>query len=166
MGTIEKLVKPVIDTGKAITSRAAASGRSLARSGAKVLVSGEKPVQIITDKALKLNKISHETVAGLVATQANALEGTLEGAATRLKTAAEASTLNELFDDQIALIPATRKRLAGDVRKAVDVLADSRHGLKAIFDETLTEFGQLTERRNETVQHAHNQVEDAVHAVA
>lgn len=109
-------------------------------TGAEWVADRKEPIEVVTEKTLKLNGISHESAARLVRQQALFVEGTVDGAARRLKTAAEADSLRNLIDGQIRLMPETRDRIVDDVRKTFAILSDTREDLAQLIRETLSDL--------------------------
>ena len=139
---VEKMVKPIVDRSKIVVTNTLSGTREAVVSGAHLLERGEKPVQILTHAGLRLNKISHKGIASLVNVQAHMIEGTLRSTAKRMEKAANANSFRQLVNDQVALIPNTRKRLAGDARKTLDVFVDTRDELREMISETVAEFSK------------------------
>lgn len=139
---VEKWVKPVVDMTTNAATNALAATRQAAVTGAKLIAEAKQPIHVVTDSSLKLNKITHKSIARLVNVQSHAIEGTVLAAAKRLETAANAHSVNELVNDQVALMPVTRERIVHDVREALDVLGDTRDELRALVNDTVAEFGR------------------------
>ena len=137
---VQNLVRPLVDTSVRALTDSLSGSRDLAVNGAQWVSRGRKPLHLITESGLRLNTISHKSIARLVNVQAEMLEGTLEAVAKRLETAANANSVRELFNEQVALLPATRDRLTGDVRKALDVLSGTGDDLRGLFTETVRDF--------------------------
>ncbi|MEM6640305.1 MAG: phasin family protein [Pseudomonadota bacterium] len=137
---IQNLVRPLVDTSVRAVSDSLSTSRDIAVNGAEWVARGRKPLHVVTESGLRLNTISHKSVARLVNVQAEMIEGTLEAVAKRLETAANANSVSELVNEQVALLPATRDRLTGDVRKALDVLSDTGDDLRDLFTETVRDF--------------------------
>ncbi|MBT8138040.1 MAG: phasin family protein [Gammaproteobacteria bacterium] len=98
------------------------------------------PLDVVTEKTLKLNGISHDSAARLVRQQADFVEGTVDGMATRLTAAATAESFRGLIDSQIKLMPESRDRVVTDVRKTFEILGDTRTDLVQLFRETLDDL--------------------------
>lgn len=139
---VEKWVKPVVDKTVEAANNAVTVTRQAAHASARLMASAKQPLQVVTDSSLKLNKISHQSIARLVNVQSHAIEGTVLAAAKRLETAANAHSVNELVNDQMAMVPASRERLVKDARQALDVLSDTRDELRALVNDTVADFGR------------------------
>ncbi len=109
-------------------------------TGAEWVAHRKRPLDVVTEKTLKLNGISHESAARMVRQQAEFFEGSVDAAARRLKTAAEADSLRSLIDGQIKLFPETRDRIVDDVRKTFEILSDTREDLGQLIRETLSDL--------------------------
>lgn len=132
-------------------------------TGAEWVADRKEPLDVVTEKTLKLNGISHESAARLVRQQALFIEGTVDGAARRLKTAAEADSLRNLVDGQIRLMPETRDRIVDDVRKTFAILSDTREDLGQLIRETLSDLRGKSgvESINDAVDNAADNVKAA-----
>ncbi|MEO1574619.1 MAG: phasin family protein, partial [Pseudomonadota bacterium] len=131
---------PLVDTSVRALSDSLSGSRDIATNGAQWVNRGVKPLHVVTESGLRLNTISHKSVARLVNVQAEMIEGALKAVAKRLETAANANSVSELLNEQVALFPATRDRLTGDVRKALDVMSDTSDDLRDLFSETVRDF--------------------------
>lgn len=129
-------------------------------TGAEWVADRKEPIEVITEKTLKLNGISHESAARLVRQQALFIEGSVEAAARRLKTAAEADSLRNLIDGQIKLLPETRDRIVDDFRKTFAILSDTREDLGQLISETLSDLrsDSAVDSLNEAVDKAADDV--------
>ncbi|MEM7082368.1 MAG: phasin family protein [Pseudomonadota bacterium] len=144
---VENIVQPVVDRSLNLAALGIKNSRRLASTGSNLIGASTSTVAFASDKVLKLNKITHKSVAKLVSEQADMLEGTLTAAAKRLDVAANAESLQDLWADQIDLMPKSRQRLTRDAKKVLNVLVDTREDLSGLVSETVTEFGN----RGETV---------------
>ncbi|MDH3587837.1 MAG: TIGR01841 family phasin [Gammaproteobacteria bacterium] len=124
-------------------------------NGASWVSHRKGPLDVMTEKTLKLNGLSHDSAARLVRQQAGFLEGSVDGAAKRLKTAAEADSFRGLLDGQIKLMPETRDRIVDDIRKTFEILSDTRTDLAQLFRETLDDL-----RRDDTLKSTLEDVAD------
>ncbi|MDH3645309.1 MAG: phasin family protein [Gammaproteobacteria bacterium] len=138
-------------------------------NGASWVSDRKGPLDVATEKTLKLNGISHESTARMVRQQARFIESSVEGAALRLKTAAKSDSFRDLIDGQIKLLPETRDRIVDDIRKTVEILSDTREDLGQLFRETLTDLrGESTvgDSIKESVDEVTDKVAEAVEDVA
>ncbi|MBT8143624.1 MAG: phasin family protein [Gammaproteobacteria bacterium] len=101
---------------------------------------GKQPIKVLTEKTLKLNRITHNSAARLVRIQSEFVEGSVGGAAQRLQALASARDIRHMVDGQVQLMPATRERVVADARKTLDVIGDTRDDLTALIRETLAEL--------------------------
>ncbi len=114
-------------------------------NGAEWVARRKRPLDVVTDKTLKLNGISHEGAARLVRQQADFIEGTFEGTARRLRTAADANSFRSLVDGQVKLVPETRDRFVDEIRKTFEIFGDVRNELGQLVRETLNDLrGEYT----------------------
>ncbi len=139
---IEKIVQPVVNGSLNLASVGVKNGRRLASNGSEMIGASTSTVAFASDKVLKLNKITHKTMAKLVSEQANMLEGTLHAAAKRLDVAANAESIQDLWADQIELMPKSRQRLSRDAKKMVNVLVDTREELSELVSDAVTDFSK------------------------
>ena len=129
-------------------------------TGAEWVAERKRPLDVVTEKTLKLNGISHESAARMVRQQAEFFEGTVDAAARRLKTASEADSIRSLIDGQIKMFPETRDRIVDDVRKTFEILSDTREDLGQLIRETLSDL------RADTGMHSIDDVTDKVSSTA
>ncbi len=146
---VQKFVRPLVDSSVRALTDTLSSSRDLAVGGAQLVARGRKPLHLMTESGLRLNTISHKSIARLMNVQAEMVEGTLVATAKRLETAANANSVRELVSDQVALLPATRDRLTGDARKALDVLSDTGEDLRELVTET---FADLQDNGEDAVE--------------
>ena len=135
---VQEFVRPLVDTSIRMVTNTLSSSRDLAVNGAHLVAKGRKPLHLVTESGLRLNTISHKSIARLMNVQAEMIEGTLVGTAKRLETAAKAHSVRELLNEQVALIPATRERLTGDARKMMDVITDTGGDIKELVSGTVS----------------------------
>ena len=127
------------------------------------------PLDVFTEKTLKLNGLSHDSAARLVRQQATFLEGSVDGMVKRLKTAADAESFRGFLDGQIKLMPETRDRIVGDIRKTFEILGDTRTDLTTLFRETLDDLrneNNLTKDLEDAVDDAAGKVTAAAEKMA
>ncbi|MFK7887073.1 MAG: phasin family protein [Gammaproteobacteria bacterium] len=137
---VQKFVRPLVDSSVRALTDTLSSSRDFAVGGAQLVARGRKPLHLMTESGLRLNTISHKSIARLMNVQAEMLEGTLVATAKRLETAANANSVRELVNDQVALLPATRERLSGDARKALDVISNTGGDLRELVTETFADL--------------------------
>ncbi len=139
---VEKVVKPIVDRSINVVTNTLSGTREAVVSGANFLERTERPVKILTNASLRLNKITHHSIASLVRVEGHMIEGTLAATARRLEKAANANSFRQLVSDQMALMPKTRDRLAKDARKTLDVFVETRDDLREMISDTVAEFGE------------------------
>lgn len=155
-----KLTRRYRDSGRNTLQRV----RSALDGGADWVATGKRPLAVLTEKTLKLNRISHNSAARLVRAQARFLEGTVEGTAQRLHAAAGASDMRELVDAQLRLNPATRERVATDVRTTFEILGDTRDDVASLIRETIDDL-RVRGKAEAAVDSAADAVEEATDKV-
>jgi len=143
---IEKIVQPLVNRSLSLANVGIRNSRRFAANGSDMIGASTSTVSFASDKALKLNKITHKTLAKLLNEQSSMLEGTLEAAAKRLDVAANAETLQDLWSDQMDLMPKSRQRLTRDAKKMLNVLIDTREELSELVSDTVTDFGKRGEK--------------------
>lgn len=121
---------------------------------ADVVARTNRPVDIAMETSLRLNKITHNSVARLVKQQARMIEGTVDATAKRLHVAADATNLRDLVNDQVAMLPATRDRLANDARKAVAVFTETREELAELIRDVMAQAREGRTEIEKTVRTA------------
>ena len=110
--------------------------RAATEKTAELVSETKKPINTLTDAGLALNRIAHDSVGSLIRFQHDAFVGLVEGGATRLRLAADASSPKELVDAQLALVPATRDRIASDLQRLLDIYAQAGRQTVGVFRET------------------------------
>ena len=100
----------------------------------------KKPAHILNNAGRKLNDLSHDYFGRFLKDQRKIVDGVVEDGAKRLRAMADADTLKEFWDNQVALFPATRDRVVGNVNETLDILGHTRDGLRELFDSTILEF--------------------------
>ncbi len=156
---IEKIVQPLVNRSLNLANFGIRNSRRFAANGSDMIDASTSTVSFASDKALKLNKIAHKTLAKLVSEQTNMLEGTLIAAAKRLDVAANAETLQDLWADQIDLMPKSRQRLTRDAKKVLNVFVDTREELSELVSDTVSDFGSRGQKVVKKVTKAKTTVE-------
>ena len=137
---VENIVKPIIDKSIMTVSNTVSGTRNAAVASANFIARGKKPVKILTASGLKLNTITHQSIARFISTQSDMVEGTLLATADRLETAANAHSVRELVQGQVAMLPATRDRLSKDARKTFELLVEARDDLGELVSDTVVKL--------------------------
>jgi hypothetical protein len=137
---VQQFVRPLVDSSVRAVTNTLGGSRDLAVSGAHWFAKGRRPVHLVTESSLRLNTITHKSVARLLNVQAEMVEGTLVAMAKRLETAANAHSIRELLNDQVALLPAMRERFTGDARKALNVMTDTGEDIRKLVTQTVTDL--------------------------
>ncbi len=107
--------------------------RTAAVMSADFIAAAKKPIDAVTETTLRLNKISHESLAKLVRAQSDMVEAAVDAAAKHLSTAADARSWKELVDAQMSLVPSERDRIVKDARRTLEVFTDAREDVKDVF---------------------------------
>lgn len=152
--TIENIVTKVVAGPIAWSRNAMRGGRAVAGVAASALLSSREPTRRVAKAGLKLNKITHSSIADMVKLQAEIVEGTVEAGAKRLELIADADSLRTLVKDQVALMPETRDRVAGDARKTVKLFAETRDELVEAFGKAPSKPARKTRARKAPVKRA------------
>ncbi|MEL7447698.1 MAG: phasin family protein [Pseudomonadota bacterium] len=138
--TIKDRTAPFVDT-------AADRTRNATVMLADAVARTHRPVDLAVKTSLKLNEITHKSLASLVKQQASMIEGTVDAASKRLHVAADADNLRDLVNDQLAMFPATRDRLAKDARNTVAVFTETREELtdlvRSVMEQARKETGEV-----------------------
>ncbi len=156
---IEKIVQPLVNRSLNLANVGIRNSRRFAANGSDMIDASTSTVSFASDKALKLNKITHKTLAKLLNEQTNMLEGTLHAAAKRLDVAANAETLQDLWADQMDLMPKSRQRLTRDAKKVLNVFVDTREELSELVSDTVSEFGTRGQSVAKKATKAKNKIE-------
>lgn len=143
---IEKFVQPVVDRSVDLATMGVKRSRKFAEASADMVASSTKSVALVSDKGLKLNKISHNMLARLLTEQTHMVEGGLKAVSKRLDVAANADSFQMLVSGQIEMLPKTRDRLIKDGQKIVAVFSDTGTELRDWFVGSVSDFRQRGEK--------------------
>ena len=148
-GTFRNFTHKAVDQTRQLTDLTVNTMRLGARQAATLVAATKSPVRKVTQSGLRLNTLSHKSLEKLVKQQLHAFEAVVDDGSERLQAAAEARDLRGLVSGQIASLPATRRRVAGEARKTVAILADAGIELGRLVSDTV---GGLAPARKTTAR--------------
>ena len=122
---IDNLARAAVDQPRHIGAVIVKALRQGTRQAATYVAGAKTPVRKVATTGLRLNAISHKSLEKLVKHQLSTFEAAVEDGAQRLTAAAEADDLRALLSEQVARLPATRKRVVGEARKTLAILVDT-----------------------------------------
>ncbi len=122
---IDNLARAAVDQPRHIGAVIVKALRQGTRQAATYVAGAKTPVRKVATTGLRLNAISHKSLEKLVKQQLSTFEAAVDDGAKRLTAAAEADGLRALLSEQVARLPATRKRVVGEARKTLAILADT-----------------------------------------
>lgn len=122
---VNKLANQTINQAMIVADTVVGVSRAAAEGTAQMMFKAKKPLRDVAKKGVRLNRISHNSVEKLVKVQAKALERSVDAGAARLELAARAPTFRALIDEQVSLLPETRKRLTGDLRNTWEIFVEA-----------------------------------------
>lgn len=125
---------------KDTAERAADRAKNGTQIAANAVDSLKNPAHILNSAGSKLNDLSHDYFGRLLKEQRKIVDGVVEDSAQRLRVMADAGNLQEFWGDQVALFPATRVRMVGNVKQTLEILGHTRDGLKDLWQSTVLEF--------------------------
>ena len=128
-GRVKDTAENAIDQAKNSTQVAANAVGSL-----------KNPAHTLNSAGMKLNDLSHDYFKRLLKEQRKIVDGVVEDGAKRIRVMADADNLKELWKTQRALFPATRDRVATNVKETLEILGHTRDGLKDLWQSTVLEF--------------------------
>ncbi len=131
LNRINKLANTTVNQALVVADTFVGVSRAAAEGTAQLMFKAKKPIRDVADTGVRLNRISHKSIEKLVKVQAKAIERSVDAGAARLELAARAPSLKALVEEQVGLLPETRKRLRGDVRKTWSVLTDAGNEIGA-----------------------------------
>lgn len=134
--TAVQAVDRVKDTAELAVDRAK-NGTQVAANAVDSL---KNPAHILNSAGSKLNDLSHDYFGRLLKEQRKIVDGVVEDSAQRLRVMADADNIKEFWDNQVALFPATRERMVGNVKQTLEILGHTRDGLKDLYQSTVVEF--------------------------
>lgn len=122
---VNKLANETINQAMIVADTVVGVSRAAAEGTARMMFKAKKPLRDAAKTGVKLNRISHNSVEKLVKVQAKALERSVDAGAARLELAARAPSLKALINEQVALLPETRKRIGGDLRNTWEIFVEA-----------------------------------------
>ena len=148
---IEKIAENLKLESQRIRHDAVARVRAFVLETAGAVARAKEPVRHFGSTGLKINDISHKSMAKLLKTQLTGLEDLVEGGAQRLQIAANASSFEDLVKGQIDAIPATRSRAIAHARRTLEIVRDTGDELSGVVKGTMAgapkAAGKATTRR-------------------
>jgi hypothetical protein len=134
---IEKIAENLKLESQRIRHDAVARVRAFVLETAGAVARAKEPVRYFGSTGLKINDISHKTMAKLLKAQLTGLEDLVEGGAQRLQLAANASSFEDLVKGQIDAIPATRSRAIAHARRTLEIVRDTGDELSGVVKGTM-----------------------------
>lgn len=131
LNRINKLANSTVNQALVVADTFVGVSRAAAEGTAQLMFKARKPIRDAADTGLRLNRISHKSIEKLVKVQAKAIERSVDAGAARLELAARAPTLKALVEEQVSLLPETRKRLKSDVQKTLAVFSEAGNEIGA-----------------------------------
>ncbi|NNF52448.1 MAG: TIGR01841 family phasin [Gammaproteobacteria bacterium] len=122
---VNRLANQTIDQAITVAETFVGVSRAAAEGTAKIMFKAKKPLRDAARTGVRLNRISHNSVEKLVKQQARALERSVDAGAARLELAARAPSLKALINEQVSLLPETKKRLGGDLRETWEIFVEA-----------------------------------------
>lgn len=130
---VNKLANEALNQSKTVAETMVGVSRAAAKGTAQLMFKAKKPLRDVARTSVRLNKISHQSVEKLVKVQAKAIERSVDAGAARLELAARAPTLKALINQQVSLMPETRKRLQGDLRNTWEIFVEAGTEIGSTF---------------------------------
>lgn len=122
---VNKLANQTINQAMTVADTFVGVSRAAAKGTARIMFKAKKPLRDAAKTGVRLNRISHNSVEKLVKVQAKAIERSVDAGAARLELAARAPSLKALINEQVSLLPETRKRLTGDLRNTWEIFVEA-----------------------------------------
>ena len=118
------------------------SARIAAQDSAESLKALKNPMRMVARSGVKLSSVSQTAVQELIELQSEMLTAAISEVALRLERAARAANVIELVRDQVEMIPATRKRMAGDAGRVIQIVASAGREIRDVASAT---YGRVTD---------------------
>ena len=134
---IEKIAEDLKLESRRIRHDAVARVRAFVLETAGAVARVKEPVRYFGSTGLKINDISHKSMAKLLKAQLTGLEDLVEGGAQRLQMAANANSFEDLVKGQIDAIPATRSRAMAHARRTLEIVRDTGDELTGVVKGTM-----------------------------
>ncbi len=134
---IEKIAEDLKLESRRIRHDAVARVRAFVLETAGAVARVKQPVRYFGSTGLKINDISHKSMAKLLKAQLTGLEDLVEGGAQRLQMAANANSFEDLVKGQIDAIPATRSRAMAHARRTLEIVRDTGDELTGVVKGTM-----------------------------
>ncbi len=134
---IEKIAENLKLESRRIRHDAVARVRAFVLETAGAVARVKEPVRYFGSTGLKINDISHKSMAKLLKAQLTGLEDLVEGGAQRLQLAANANSFEDLVKGQIDAIPATRSRAMAHARRTLEIVRDTGDELTGVVKGTM-----------------------------
>lgn len=116
--------------------------RKTTRSVASRVRDGKKPIQKFSKLGLKLTAVGHRTADKVLKQQTKLVENQIDAFAGRLKAAANAKDVRDLFGTQIRMIPENAARLVDDARASLNIVTDAGGEVGGIVRNAFAELRQ------------------------
>jgi hypothetical protein len=131
----------LLATPSLVADAAIDRSRQAAIATARALGAAKTPSHTLAEASLRANAAAGETVAHLVKSNVQVLDGFLDEGVRRLERMAEADSWRALVTEQIELLADTRARLSADVRRTLAILVDARARITDALAGALVESG-------------------------
>ena len=133
---IETIKAAARANARMVAHDAATYSQAVALKAAETVSDVKAPTRTLFNAGLKFNQIAYGAAEGLIKTQRDALLGAVDGGVTRLRQAADARSLKNLWEGQVALFPVDMVRMKADLERAVGVVQDLGKRVKTLAVET------------------------------
>ena len=117
-----------------------ADARQQTRNVAKRVKKGKSPVKTLSKLGLKLSRVSHKTVDGVLRQQTKMMNNQIDALADNLQVAAKATGLRDLVETQIRRVPENTAILVHDLRETLRVAAGAGEGVREAYGDTVAEL--------------------------
>ena len=149
---VNKLANQTIEQAITVAETFVGVSRAAAEGTAQMMFRAKKPLRDVARTGVRLNRISHNSVEKLVKQQARALERSVDAGAARLELAARAPSLKALIDQQVSLLPETKKRLSGDLRETWEIFVEAGSEIGTTLRPRKTSKSKPAKRKAKTTR--------------
>lgn len=137
---VERSLNRIADEARDRYQALVGSARTRTERAAGSVRKGKKPVQTLSKFGVNVTGISHRTTAKVLKQQSKMVEHQIDAFASRLRTAAQASSLSDLVRGQLRLIPENTALFASDARAALGIVANGGSEMRDLVSGTWAEF--------------------------
>jgi phasin family protein len=148
----QNAIQKALSVPSGLTENSVVQARSALHRAAQFIANAKRPTKVIGEAGLRVNQAAHDGVDKLVRHQVHMVEAMMDESAQRLQLASEAGSFKSLMNEQVAMLPETRARLVKDVRKTLEIVAETGTGVTSAVREEFAALRALAGAPAESAQ--------------